>query len=99
MAHLAKYLVYIHIFMHHISLTDQFDGSKDGEDTDFNHFSKLQLKSEQETPIWWQWSDSPLTSPPSEELSYSLESTTYPKISTKHFDEGKVYISIQMNKF
>ena len=78
--------------MYHISSTDQFAGSKDDEDTDFNNFNKLQLKSEQEIPIWWQWSDSPLSSPPSEELSQSLKGIIYPKISTKVLNDidGKV---------
>ena len=79
--------------MNHILSTDKIAGSKDGENTEFNHFNKLQLKSEQGIPIWWQWSDFPLSSPPSEELSQSLKRIIYPKISTSIFDDGKVYIS------
>ena len=75
--------------------TDQLVNSKNVEDTDFNHSNKPELEIIIEPTVWWQWSDSPVTSPQSEELSQSISRITYPKIiSTKVLNDGKVAIYI-----
>ena len=79
--------------------TDQLVNSKNVEDADCNHSNKPELEIIEPT-VWWQWSDSPVTSPRSEELSQSISRITYPKIiSTKVLNDGKVYMCKEVVKY